>query len=147
MKLVKTHWFILLLLGIGLFSCKNQSDAEKKYEQDFDEILRIHDEVMPKMGALNSLSLALKKKIDSSSNELVKYENARKDLENSYDFMMDWMHGFTNQYVKNQPALKELSEEEIIKKHQGLKRELDEVAKMRDAVNSSMENARKLLNE
>lgn len=146
MKLVSNHWFILLFLCAALWSCDNTSDAQKAYEQNFDEVIRIHDEVMPKMGELNALSMDLQKEIDASSNETQKYADAKQDLEDSYDFMMDWMHSFTDEYVKNQPALEELSEEEIMNKNQGLEQELEKVKKMKNAVNSSMENARKLLN-
>lgn len=147
MKLVKTHWFILIFLGMGLLSCNNKSDAQKKYEQNFEEVLRIHDEVMPKMGKLNALSVELKKQIDTSSNDFQKYEKARKDLEAAYDFMMDWMRDFSDDYVRNQPALEELSEEEIIRKNQGLEEEIEKANQMKEAVNSSIENARALLNE
>ena len=93
MKLVKKHWFILLFFGAVLWSCDNTSDAQKAYEQNFNEVLRVHDEVMPKMGELNALSMDLKKKIDADSTSTKKYAKANQDLENAYDFMMEWMHG------------------------------------------------------
>ncbi|HEY9184923.1 MAG TPA: hypothetical protein VIM94_06345 [Salegentibacter sp.] len=145
MKLFKIHWFLLIFLSIGFFSCNNESEARKQYEENYDEVLRIHDEVMPKMGELNALSMRLKKKIDTTSNDLQKHEEAIKDLENAHDFMMDWMHDFSDNYVRNQPALEELSEEEIKKKNQGLEEEIEKVNQMKEAVNSSMENARNLL--
>lgn len=145
MKLIKTHWFLLIFLSIGFLSCNNDSDARKQYEENYDEVLRIHDEVMPKMGELNALSMKLKEKIDTTSNDFQKYQEARKDLENAHDFMMDWMHDFSDNYVRNQPALEELSEEEIIKKTQGLEEEIEKVNQMKEAVNSSIENARSLL--
>ncbi|WP_081209295.1 hypothetical protein [Salegentibacter sediminis] len=146
MKLLKTQWFLLIFLSIGFLACNNESDARKEYEQNYDEVLRIHDEVMPKMGELNALSMKLKEKTDSSSRDFQTYKEARKDLENAHDFMMDWMHDFSDNYVKNQPPLEDLSEEEILKKNQGLQEEIEKVNEMKEAVNSSIENARNLLN-
>lgn len=147
MKLLKKHWFILIVLGVGLLSCNNESESKKQYEQNFEEVLRIHDEVMPKMGELNTLSMQLKERIDTSSKDSHKYEEAITALEDAHDFMMDWMHDFSDDYVRNQPALEELSEEEFIEKNQGLQDEIVKANKMKEAVNSSLKNARKLLDE
>lgn len=147
MKLIKTHWFLLIFLSIGFFSCNNESEAKKQYEENYNEVLRIHDEVMPKMGELSALSMKLKKQIDTTSNDFQKYEEAREDLENAHDFMMDWMHNFSDNYVRDQPALEELSEEDILNKNRGLEEEIEKVNEMKEAVNSSIENARNLLND
>ena len=78
---------LTLFLVLNLVSCKN-NDAEVLH----NEIMDIHDEVMPKTGEITYLYMALRKKVETDSTispdnkiELLKLAD---DLEKAEDEMM-----------------------------------------------------------
>jgi len=84
---------LMLFLVLNLVSCKN-NDAEVLHNQ----IMDIHDEVMPKTGEIAYLYLAFRKKVETDSTispdqkmELLKQAD---DLEKAEDEMMVWMNDY-----------------------------------------------------
>jgi hypothetical protein len=121
------HYYPLLLLVLFsiTISCGkkgNERAAPDPIETDNNQLLekeawRIHDEVMPKMGALHKWKTRMKEKIDSTPDMTVdkqtELEGTIRELENAYQGMMDWMHNFkpekhdanpdsTREYLENQ---------------------------------------------
>jgi len=131
---------LLLILTIGLTSCKN---GEKKAEgpTQMQEVMAVHDELMPKMSKISSLMSELETKVDSTEAS-AKYQNAIKDLKASHKAMMDWMQDFgakfdVDEILKGKP----LNEE----KKKLLTQEEQEVKELQNQIESSITNAEKLL--
>jgi hypothetical protein len=83
---------------LNLISCKN-NDAEVLH----NEIMEIHDEVMPKTSEIAYLYLAFRKKVASDATisedqkmELLKQAN---DLEKAEDEMMVWMNDYIPPHI------------------------------------------------
>jgi hypothetical protein len=83
---------------LNLLSCKN-NDAEVLH----NEIMEIHDEVMPKTSEIAYLYLAFRKKVASNATisedqkmELLKQAN---DLEKAEDEMMVWMNDYIPPHI------------------------------------------------
>jgi len=106
-------------------------------------VIDVHDEVMPKMGTISSLIKELEPKIDTTATG-VSYATAQKDLKKSYDHMMDWMSDFSTKF----PHGEENNADDIEKftaKMEILKEEKVEVNELKNQINSSIETAQKLL--
>ncbi len=133
----------LTLLVIALItSCKDQA-KESSSSDSMKEVMAIHDEVMPEMGTIAKLVADLKPRVDST--EAGKsYDKAMKELQSSHKSMMDWMQNFGMRFepeeIMNGQALSK-------EKQQWLSEELASVKALRDNVNQSIENARKVLRE
>ncbi|MEZ4809575.1 MAG: hypothetical protein R2819_04380 [Allomuricauda sp.] len=128
-----------LVLSLTLFSCKEtkKDDFPSKMEQ----VMAVHDEVMPKMGTLGKLVGELKSKVDTTEIGQ-QYETAMKDLQDAHASMMEWMGNFGNRFdsdeILNGKALSE-------QKQQWLDEEEEKVKALRDQINTSIENAKALL--
>jgi hypothetical protein len=84
---------LTLFLVLNIISCKN-NDAEVLH----NEIMDIHDEVMPKTGEIAYLYLAFRKKVETdstiSSNQKMELLKQADDLEKVEDEMMVWMNAY-----------------------------------------------------
>ncbi|BFP41536.1 hypothetical protein FGF1_23810 [Flavobacteriaceae bacterium GF1] len=104
-------------------------------------VMAIHDEVMPKMGKLGKLVGELKSKVDTTETGK-QYEVAMKDLQDAHDSMMDWMRGFGDRFDSDEILKgKELTPQ----KQKWLDEEEEKVKAMREQINSSIERAEALL--
>ena len=85
---------LILFLVLNLLSCKN-NDAEVLHNQ----IMDIHDEVMPKTGEIAYLYLAFRKKVETdstiSSDQKLEILKQADDLEKAEDEMMVWMNDYS----------------------------------------------------
>ncbi|MFD2562661.1 hypothetical protein [Aquimarina rubra] len=143
MKPIKLYFFLLITGFLFNFSCNQLSKEEQEFDTLMQQVIDVHDEVMPKMGTMSSLIKDLEPKIDTTSTGK-SYAKAQKDLKDSYDFMMDWMSDFSNKF----PHGEEITTDDLEKftaKMKMLKEEEVEVNKLRDQINSSIDNAKKLL--
>ena len=84
---------LILFLVLNLLSCQN-NDAEVLHNQ----IMDIHDEVMPKTGEIAYLYLAFRKKVETDStisiNQKMELLKQADDLEKAEDEMMVWMNDY-----------------------------------------------------
>lgn len=136
---------ILLLITTFIFfanSCKTDKKKEYKLTQ-MQEVMAIHDEVMPKMGTINKLIGELRTKIDSTE-QGVQYNMAMTDLQEANKAMMDWMQGF-GKLFDHEEILK--GKELSTQKKLWLNEEDVKVKKLRDQINNSIERAEGLLKE
>lgn len=135
----KTILLVTIPLIILASSCK-----EDKENIQMKEVMAIHDKVMPKMSQLGSLVGELNDKEKDSTDLRIQYEQARKDLQDANKSMMDWMQNFGNRFDHDEILNgKELSEQ----KKQWLDEEEEKVKALQEEINSSIENAKKLLNK
>ena len=136
--------YILFAL-IVIVSCNTSSEKEKRFDQLMTEVIEIHDEVMPKMSDISQLISELKKKADTTQTGKA-YQEAQSELEESYDFMMTWMSDFSNKFPHNEEVTDQ-NESEFDAKLRTLEEEKVEVTLLRDQINTSITNARALLQD
>lgn len=131
---------LITLILVNFISCK---EKEKKSESltQMKEVMAIHDEVMPKMGTISKLVAELKPKVDSTEAG-ISYDIAMKDLQAAHKSMMDWMKGFGDRFTSDEILNgAELTEQ----KQEWLNEEEEKVKALKIQINSSIENAEKLL--
>ena len=113
---------LTLFLLLNLVSCKN-NDAEVLH----NEIMDIHDEVMPKTGEITYLYMSFRKKVetDSTISEDNKMELLKQadDLEKAEDEMMVWM----NDYIPPHKMRSSKNEKEIIEYLQNQKKIISDI--------------------
>lgn len=130
--------YILLsasILALMFFSCKDETPTQMQ------QVMAVHDEVMPKMSTIGRLISQLDAKIkETDSTETL--VNARQDLRDANTAMMDWMKGFGNRFDSDEIMKgKELTDE----KQKYLNEEEAKVKALRDRMNASITNAEALL--
>jgi hypothetical protein len=100
---------LTLFLLLNLVSCKN-NDAEVLH----NEIMDIHDEVMPKTGEITYLYMSFRKKVETdstiSSVQKMELQKQADDLEKAEDEMMVWM----NDYIPPHKMKSSKNENEMI---------------------------------
>ena len=140
MRLLKlTFAFSLILLTMT--SCKNENKASTVEKSQMQQVLAVHDEVMPKMGTIGNLISQIDEKIkDTDSTEVLL--KASQDLKDSHKEMMDWMKGFGERFNSDEILKgKALTDE----KQMFLDEEEAKIKALRDKMNSSINNAEDLL--
>ena len=85
-------FFLLLISTLVLVNCGHSDNPER--QKAFDEMMEVHDEVMPEISTINALSRKLKEKIAASGNQdsLIMMKATLTRLEEAEEGMMDWMH-------------------------------------------------------
>lgn len=119
LPVLKLLYLLLLIIfsncGSGSNKGENQSESDKSNSNEAlkEEVIAIHDEVMPKMGTLRSHQKRLTeeaaqlKSKDSIlyQEEIEKRKRIARDLDEAYDGMFVWMRQY-------RPQLDEMDEEE-----------------------------------
>ena len=84
-------FFLLLISTLVLVNCGHSDNPER--QKAFDEMMEVHDEVMPEISTINALSRKLKEKIAASGNQdsLIMMKATLTRLEEAEEGMMDWM--------------------------------------------------------
>ncbi|NJB71189.1 outer membrane translocation and assembly module TamA [Saonia flava] len=132
--------FIVILITLLALSCKKDKKEIEEPTQ-MEQVMAIHDEVMPKMSVIGKLVGELNDKVDSTEIGL-KYEAAKRDLQASHKTMMDWMQGFGDRFNSDEILNgKELTAE----KQEWLSEEEEKVKALKEQINKSIEQAEALL--
>lgn len=133
---------LLVLLALILtYSCKEQKSEGTPSKMQ--EVIAVHDEVMPDMKTIGELIAELKPLVDTTETGQ-KYAQGIKDLEAAHKSMMDWMAGFSKRFDTDEIMDgKPLSEQ----KKQWLLEEEVKVKAMQEQVNSSIARAKALLDQ
>ncbi|WP_298479058.1 hypothetical protein [uncultured Maribacter sp.] len=135
--------YILILVAITTYtlsSCKEEKKAPEGPTQ-MQQVMAIHDEVMPKMGAIGKLVSTLKPMVDSTETGM-QYEVAMKDLQKANKSMMDWMQSFGSKFDSDEILNgKQLTPE----KQELLNSEEIKVKEVADLINTSIAKAEVLL--
>ena len=127
--------FLIVLLMFA--SCESAKD--KLYNQ----VMAVHDEIMPKMGAIMKYKKQLNKKIDTlieegndaNADKIAELTQAIADLDNSHEEMMNWMREFDNDFEG-------MVNEEVMEYLNNQKKKIENVGKV---TNSALSNAEKIL--
>lgn len=138
---MKKLTLVLLVACMSNFiSCKEEKKAEGKSQMQ--EVMAIHDEVMPKMGKIGKLVGQLKPIADSLGLDSPQGK-AMADLQDANKSMMDWMQGIGKRFDADEIMKgKELTEEKKL----WLNEEEEKVNVVKEKINSSIANAEALLN-
>jgi hypothetical protein len=83
---------LILILFISISGCRQENNLDPDARQLYNEIMEVHDEVMPKMKDIRILKKELKKIENYSSNPEIM--QALNNLEQADEAMMDWMAQF-----------------------------------------------------
>ena len=141
---MKTNLLIFtLVLSLIIFSCKEESKSNQANDSTskMEEVMAIHDEVMPKMSTIGKLVAELKPMADTTDQGL-QYQKAMTDLQDAHKSMMDWMKGFGDRFDSDEILNgKELTAEKTV----WLLEEEVKVNALKEKINSSIENAEELL--
>ena len=142
------NWKVLIttcLISFLIYSCKEEKKVgeEVRNMTKMEEVMAVHDEVMPKMSTIGKLVGELKPRVDSTEMGL-QYDAAMKDLQDAHKAMMDWMQGFGNHFDSDEILNgKELTEQ----KKEWLLEEEEKVKALREQINNSIESAQQLLSD
>lgn len=142
MRFIFNYCFVTIMT-FALFSCSGEKVDEN--QQLKDEVIAIHDEVMPYMGELKTLRKKINAKAEGlveedsigNSEKVLELKILAKDLDNAFEGMFVWMRQFKNTY-------EEMNEQEV-KSYLQVQNQM--VIKVRDDINSSMAAAKKELGE
>ena len=148
--------YFLLITSLLIISCAPQSDGKQTEEEGtttdndlaieenlFDEVMVIHDEIMPKMSDLNKLRKELKAQIAiqaESGQDTTTLSNAINELAAAEDGMWDWMHNFR----PLGPIRDSLNHDGVLKY---LNNEKERITKVKTDMLKSIEQGNQLLNE
>lgn len=85
--------FLVILLTIIIFGCKEKNDeiAEKKSAL-YNEVMAIHDKIMPEMSTIHTLKRDLKSIENNESKTII--INKIIELDEADEAMMSWMADF-----------------------------------------------------
>jgi len=132
--------FLVLVLAVN-YSCDS---SKKEVEALKDDVISIHDEVMPLMGEVKSeqkriLKMADKLQMEDSLGNREVIEAMRKtasSLEEAYDGMFVWMRQYNGELegLTDEEAISYLHEqkEKVIKVNEEIKNALEEAKKIEE---------------
>jgi hypothetical protein len=129
---MKTFIKSFLVCIVCVSACSGDGNQER-----YDEVMKVHDEVMPKMNDVHAAKMALKEKLanisDSTSIEKTEIEAKIAKLDSASEGMMVWMRQFN-------PLPDSLGED---KAREYLEAEMVKVEKVRDDILQALEESKK----
>ena len=128
---------LCILMATSLISCDENAELRDQYNALFTEVIDLHDELMPKMSELTNLEEQLEAKDSLGQADQQILENLKK----ADSRMMDWMHDFTDTYVKDRTPVAKMTAQELEQGIEGLQGELQEVKDLRDFTHNSLDEA------
>lgn len=137
---MRNIYHLILIIGfLATTSCKEEK--KEQLPSKMEQVMAIHDEVMPQMSTISKLVAELKPMADSTETGQP-YEIAMKDLQDSHKAMMDWMAGIGNRFDSDEIMKgKALTPE----KEKWLLEEEVKVKALKEQINSSISQAKELL--
>ena len=113
----KTFALLLIMPALALMKCGPKKEKEDPEKVLYNQVMDIHDEVMPSMGELNRLKRELTKKIENSPDMV---EEKRREIEGTILLvdsasraMMVWMREFNPEEYADKEELRDYLEEEM----------------------------------
>jgi len=137
----KIPFVLLVLLSILIFSCGNKKSQNELLKE---QVILVHDEVMPKIGSLKSHQEKLNEKAEklekseeseNSQKQIADLRAAAEDCENAYNEMFVWMRQFESD-------LEEMTDEEA---KVYLEEQLEKVEKVKKEFLQALEKGEALL--
>ncbi len=123
--------------------CVNSPNPEVASEDRLrNDLMQVHDEVMPRMGELTSLAGQVKEILEKdtqlSGEERLEVETAVREMEMAEEGMMDWMAGF-----RQPEALRATMGHEQIMDY--LKAEQDKIQKVNLQIKAGIEKGKTII--
>ncbi|MFN2260501.1 MAG: hypothetical protein ABR595_00350 [Psychroflexus sp.] len=144
-----------LVLSLGSCQSNNNEEESKAFDKQMKETVQIHDDVMPKMGEINSMIKKLEAKKEEVKSEsegvedetMLTYDEAIKNLKDAHDLMMSWMKNFSNTFSRTEinDGLQAKDKDSIKAKMKLLNTQYESAEEMKKAITEALENAQKLL--
>lgn len=138
---------LLILLSCGKTSEHkghnegNSENSDNPNQALYDQVMEIHDEVMPKMEDLYKMKKELQDKIAGTpgmvENQKKELESMISNLDSASNAMMDWMHNFN--------PLPDSTDQEAAREY--LENEMERIKKVRDQTNETLEKAKTIIGE
>lgn len=129
---------LLALVALaGLSACANDKAKEKDQQKLWDEMMVVHDEVMPKMSEINALSKQMEAALSDTTLTEELRDAARKslyDLQAADKAMWDWMYG-----IQQLPDLRASKQHEEILQY--LQEETAKITEVKSSMLASIEAA------
>lgn len=123
------YFLRMLVLSAIITGCQSRSEADALY----DNVMKVHDEVMPKLDDIYTRREQLKKEIANSPDMVIEkrkeLEARIARLEAAAEGMMRWMREFN-------PPADSLGEDAML---QYLNKEMERVKQVRDSINFSLQ--------
>lgn len=120
---------LAILFASMLMSCSKTEDKQKKM---IDDVMAVHDEVMPKMDEIMNLKSSLDSAVRVSPDSL-KARELYVNLDSADVKMMDWMEKYNPDQVKGKSA------DEVTKYYEN---EKNKITQVRELTNTSIEQAK-----
>jgi hypothetical protein len=137
-SLVMKLFFGMLVIFSLILSCKQKPGESTSMSVTEDEVMKIHDEVMPKITDINRLSSQLRdiknkagQTPEGTPMVIEGLDETLHDLRNAEQGMMDWMKNYSDKKAELSPEQLEMF----------YKEELEKIKAVRDSMLSSIENA------
>lgn len=89
---LKTVILALLVAPLIFAQCKDKTPEEAALDKLFDEVMVIHDDVMPKTATIHRLKKKLKKQVNDDN--IAPITMVIKQLDAADEGMMQWMENF-----------------------------------------------------
>lgn len=123
----------IFALGLFIYSCSTSTKETVDIPKLKEEVIAIHDEVMPKMGELRKASkdLRLAAEVDSTKSDWLATADR---ISSANESMMVWMRGFEPNYEGTEAEIVIYLEDQKVK-----------IAKVRDEMNSALAEGKDLL--
>ncbi|GHM99463.1 hypothetical protein WSM22_09530 [Cytophagales bacterium WSM2-2] len=114
----------------------NENTSENPNQALYEQVMSVHDEVMPKSDQLYQLKKELKDKIASTPNMVAdkkkQLDQIIAELDSADHSMMDWMHKFN--------PLPDSANQEKAREY--LENEMEKIKKVRELINGSIQKAK-----
>ncbi|MCB0487805.1 MAG: hypothetical protein R2820_15225 [Cyclobacteriaceae bacterium] len=143
MKVFDKLFLLVLLFAIGCGQPTSQSetnteeDAEENPNQAlYDQVMNVHDEVMPKMEDIYKLKSQLQEMVANTPDMVMEkkesVENTILQLDSASNLMMDWMHQFD--------PLPDSSDAEEARAY--LESQMEKIKKVKEEMEAAIEQAK-----
>ena len=132
---------LMLLIGCGNSHQHEDNDQDEAASTNspnqalYDQVMDIHDEVMPKSDEIYTLKKEIQDKIGApnlASDKKKQLEQLIAELDSADHSMMDWMHKFK--------PLPDSANQELAREY--LENEMERIKKVREQINGSLQKAK-----
>ncbi|GLB48449.1 hypothetical protein [Neptunitalea lumnitzerae] len=133
-----------LFLAVACDTKPTVEKNKKEFETVYAETIKVHDEVMAKMGTINKLQVQLEEEVKAAT-DTVPYAEAMKTLKKGHKGMMDWMHSFSDAFPHTEDRFAGKSKEEIDESVERLKEYKAQMEAVDAQIKEGIDKAEKLL--
>ena len=107
---MRNYFILLAISALTLLSCNEDPKNTQQYAQ-MEQILNLHDEVMPEMSTISRLISALQSGTQADSTRVVLGESV-EELKDANQAMMQWMIDFSEAFTTEEIMGKDLIPQE-----------------------------------